>query len=310
MFEVVETKKTMDVTEEDIVKMSYGDYIDYLYSTGGFEVPAAPIIENLKDYLAHIFEYMPQYSAEHQMALNFIGTKMRAARKNEYIAAYPREVLDEFIKCSTPESKSIWTTLSVDQIEWVERADVEYREDWVQLIASVLPKIVDKSSDYDGAYLMFLEENPADVMVGETSFIGGHVRYQYSNLCAVGPRQMLTSNAIRELYEELIGLDGVTREMFSSNITTVFNNNAEYGNISRYHIGHIHPIALKYSNVADVVAEPGKKLVMYIDWEDLSGTLPKVGHFEKTKNIPIYYRNTIKEINPDVWVSEYFKLKG
>ena len=309
MFEVVETKKTMDVTEEDIVKMSYGDYIDYLYSTGGFEVLAAPIVDNLKDYLAHIFEYMPQDSAEHQMALNFIGMKMRAIRKNEYIAAYPREVVEEFFKYLNPTNKSTWT-LGKEQIEWVERADVEYREEWVQLIASALPKIVDPSSNYDGAFLMFLEENPADVMVGETSFIGGHVRYQDSNVRGTNSYQLLAANATRELYEELIGLDGITRDMFDYNIAMVFNDKADYGNISRYHIGFVCRIALKYSNVANVVAEPGKKLVMYIDKEDLSGTLPKVGHFEKTKNIPIYYRNTIHEINPDVWVSEYFKLKG
>lgn len=311
MFEVIETKETMAATEEDIVKMSYGDYIDYLYSTGGFEVPSAPIVDNLKDYLTHIFEYMPQDSAEHQMALNFIGMKMRAVRKNEYIAAYPREIIDEFV------SKLKELNASVDKlplpnekdIYWVERADVEYREDWVQLIVSALPKIVDPSSNYNGAFLMFLEEDPDDVMVGETSFIGGHVRYQDSNLRGKTFHQLLATNVVRELYEEMVGIEGVTNEMVG-NISLAFNENADYGNISRYHIGHVCPIKLKYSNVANVVAEPGKKLVMYIDEEDLSGTLPKVGHFEKTKNIPIHYRNTIHEIHPDVWVSEYFKLKG
>lgn len=310
MFEVIETKETMAATEEDVAKMSYGDYIDYLYSTGGFEVPAAPIVNNLKDYLAHIFEYMPQDSAEHQMALNFIGVKMRAARKNEYIAAYPRELIDEFVsRLKDPNVSVDKFKPDENDIEWVERADVEYREDWVQLIVSAAPKIVDLSSNYNGAFLMFLEDEPDDVMFGETSFIGGHVRYQDSSLRSETFHRLLATNVVRELYEEMVGIEDVSAEMVG-NISLAFNENADYGNISRYHIGHVCPIELKYSNVADVVPEPGKKLIMYMDFDDTDGTLPKVGHFEKTKNIPIYYRNTIHEINPDVWVLEYFKLKG
>ena len=255
------------------------------------------VIDSIGAFIRACYKYFPAGSECYNMAKEIVKTYYMVHSKNEYVACYKRG-----------------TEMSDATIEYRPRAEVEYDEDYIQLVGSGIPYI---SPSFDGKsyyVFMFVLDTRSD-MKGNVTFPGGHVQYDadkrnetIDDICIHG--------ATRELNEEL-GIDvndlKYTGNLFSryfdkginslGRMTFRAENVSDPRSISHYHTGLCYTFMVDIEKAQNLLLEEGKTLILYTPWPYETTVANEI-----RKPLPIYH--SIEEIEKETGATVDDWLKG
>ena len=238
---------------------------------------------NESEFVSFVFNYFPTNSIAMEWAKTFIGLKYMLKDKNEYIACFDR---DEFNRLTTKGTKVDFTGNSP---EYLQRAVVEFNENYVQLIGCSIPVVEFKGN----IFFIFVKEESSD-MKGHTTFIGGHIQYAADGTPV---SEIFDRTSIREANEELL-TSGI-RLMKEEESIFDFNDthSVESTSISHYHYGRARLVLLPSNDILNNKIEEGKTLVA---WSPTINT-------EDSGICQVYHVSPVVD-NPDSWVITFMNV--
>ena len=285
MYEMNEWNNVVNLLKNDMEKInhtrttiSFNDYITAIVSDLHMNVSInkIPDMDNPEKFIKFCYNIFPLNEFMlWELIKKIIRVYYLSLGKNEYIACVRRDDGKNMI--------------------FKERADVEFNDDFVQLIAVILPFI----KYNDQKIFVFVKESKSD-MAGYTTMLGGHITYRkYDKF-----RDLVKYNVLKELQEEL-GINDLSYLKFDydlNHLAFATFKSVLPGEISYYHAGYSFQIEIPKTLIFESKLEPGKEFVLWCKEKTDADIRDNLNH-----TIKIY--NNLDNLNPDCWLKEFINAQ-
>ena len=302
-----EAKEAIRGKRENILR--YGEFLvaieeDLSLATGTFN----PGVTTADAFIKEAIRVLPMESEEYQKCVKYAQLNVMERKKNEYIRCVKRGSKDK-------------------SYEWKLRSDLEYNASYVQTVSFIIPCMYYKSIPF----FIFLEESGSD-MSGHTTFIGGHIAYDYRYTLPGfrNEEEIFYDSAVREVHEE-INLSKYCFKKDDDVSPIYFPHNNDPSSITYYHEGagyvvqmcdrdgafHNNPRFLEIMKETLDVEAPTKKIVLWTDGshrenitdDDVREFARELGSY-KMGDYQLFIGEEMlnrTDYPPDTWVEEFCK---